>query len=75
MSYNIIPTRLFKSQAKRLIKKSPSLKNELSELSIILSEAPNQGTDLGQNTFQIRLAVKKYGQRQKRGHENYHVHD
>lgn len=61
MSYNIIPTPIFKSQAKRLIKKFPSLKTELSELSIILSETPNHGTDIGNNTFKIRLAVKSKG--------------
>jgi hypothetical protein len=61
MSYNIIPTPFFKSQAKRLIKKFPSLKTELSELSTTLSVTPNLGTDIGNNTFKIRLAVKSKG--------------
>jgi mRNA-degrading endonuclease RelE of RelBE toxin-antitoxin system len=62
MSYNIIPTPLFKSQSKRLIKKFPSLKKELAELSNILSETSNFGTPLGNDTFKIRLAVKSKGQ-------------
>jgi mRNA-degrading endonuclease RelE of RelBE toxin-antitoxin system len=61
MSYNIIPTPLFKSQSKRLIKKFPSLKKELLELSNILSGIPNFGTPLGNDTFKIRLAVKSKG--------------
>ena len=35
MSYNIIPIEKFKKEAKRLIKKYPSLKNELIELSLL----------------------------------------
>lgn len=73
MSYNVIPTPTFKSQAKRLIKKFPSLKKELSELSDILSLRPDIGTAFGSDSFKIRLAIKKKGQRQKRRHENYHI--
>lgn len=61
MSYNVIPTPTFKSQAKRLIKKFPSLKKELSELSVTLSLTPDIGTALGSDTFKIRLAVKSKG--------------
>ena len=61
MSYNVIPSQTFKSQAKRLIKKFPSLKKELSELNEILSQAPAFGTSLGNGTFKIRLAVKSKG--------------
>src|SRR5262245_28728889 len=61
MSYNVIPAPNFKSQVKRLIKKFPSLKKELSDLSITLSENPAMGTPLGSDTFKIRLAVKSKG--------------
>ncbi|MBY0477272.1 MAG: addiction module toxin RelE [Chitinophagaceae bacterium] len=61
MSYNVIPTPKFKSQAKRLIKKFPSLKQELSDLNITLSITPNLGTPLGNDTFKLRLAVKSKG--------------
>jgi len=40
MNFNVIPTGRFKKEAKRLIKKYPSLKDELSELNEILEENP-----------------------------------
>ncbi len=61
MSYNVIPTAIFKSHAKRLIKKYPSLKKELAELHVHLSEQPDLGTPLGNNTYKIRMAVKSKG--------------
>ncbi len=61
MSYNVIPTPTFKSQAKRLTKKFPSLKKELSDLNVILFQTPDLGTPLGNDTFKIRLAVKSKG--------------
>ncbi len=48
----------FKKEAKRLIKKYPSLKQELSELVNELREKPDSGTPLGQNCYKIRMAVK-----------------
>ena len=61
MSYNIILTSRFKKEAKRLSKRYPSLKKELSELTQSLIENPTQGTQLGNNTFKIRLAIKSKG--------------
>ena len=61
MVYNIIPTATFKVQAKRLIRKFPSLKKELSELGTLLSVTPLTGTPLGNNSYKIRLAVKSKG--------------
>jgi mRNA-degrading endonuclease RelE of RelBE toxin-antitoxin system len=61
MSYNVIPIDKFKKEAKRLVKKYPSLKTELSELNNILSENPTAGTSLGNNTYKIRLAIKSKG--------------
>ena len=61
MSYNVFPTPNFKSQAKRLIKKFSSLKKELSELNITLSQTLDFGIPLGNNTFKVRLAVKSKG--------------
>ncbi|MDE3144493.1 MAG: type II toxin-antitoxin system RelE/ParE family toxin [Bacteroidota bacterium] len=57
----MITTPTFKSQSKRLIKKFPSLKKELSELNNVLSQTPDLGTPLGNNIFKIRLAVKSKG--------------
>jgi len=61
MSYNIIPIDKFKKEAKRLIRKYPSLKNELSELSLLLSTNPTAGTPLGNVSYKIRVAIKSKG--------------
>jgi mRNA-degrading endonuclease RelE of RelBE toxin-antitoxin system len=61
MSYSIIPVEKFKKEAKRLIKKYPSLKSELNELSLLLQATPNVGTSLGNSTFKIRIAIKSKG--------------
>ena len=61
MSYSVIPSGKFKKEAKRLIKKFPSLKQELLELSIILSQQPDTGTSLGNDIYKIRVAIKSKG--------------
>ena len=58
MSFNVIPSDKFKKEAKRLIKKFPSLKQELAELSTILTSQPDYGTPLGNDTYKIRIAIK-----------------
>ncbi|MCF8449417.1 MAG: hypothetical protein K9G49_06035 [Taibaiella sp.] len=58
MSFSVIPSGKFKKEAKRLIKKFPSLKEELFELSMLLSERPDTGTPLGNDTYKIRIAIK-----------------
>jgi len=57
MSYSIELTDNFKKEAKRLIKKYPSLKTELAELFTELEENPTTGTPLGNDIYKIRLAV------------------
>ena len=61
MSFNIIPTDKFKKEAKKLVKKYPSLKAELIELNITLSGEPTIGKSLGNNTYKIRVAIKSKG--------------
>jgi len=61
MSYKIKPIIIFERQAKRLIKKYPSLKAEILALGETLKENPNQGTSLGKNCYKIRLAIKSKG--------------
>ena len=61
MSYSVIPIDKFKKEAKRLIKKYPSLKNELLQLNILLLSNPTAGTSLGNNTYKIRIAIKSKG--------------
>jgi len=51
MSFNVIPSNKFKREAKRLIKKFPSLKHELADLSTTLDNEPQTGTPLGNNTI------------------------
>lgn len=62
MSYSVIPIERFKKEAKRLVRKYPSLKNELAQLSNELSENPILGTSLGNNAFKIRIGIKSKGQ-------------
>lgn len=67
MVYSVIPTEKFKKEAKRLIKKYPSLKKELEELETILTTEPRSGSDLGYNTYKIRLAIRSKGKGKKGG--------
>ncbi|TZF82714.1 hypothetical protein FW774_14565 [Pedobacter sp. BS3] len=61
MSFSVIPSDKFKREAKRLIKKFPSLKQELVVLNTTLTVKPETGTPLGNNTYKIRLAIKSKG--------------
>lgn len=56
-SFEIIPILPFQRQAKRLIKKFPSLKNEILDLIESLKTEPLQGTPLGDSCFKIRLSI------------------
>lgn len=57
MIYKVKTIDVFEKQTKRLVKKYPSLKNELLELVKQLKEKPEQGTAIGKNCFKIRLAI------------------
>jgi hypothetical protein len=61
MSYNILPIPPFDRQLKRLSKKYPSLKEEYFELIESLEKNPEQGTNLGNNCYKIRLAIASKG--------------
>jgi mRNA-degrading endonuclease RelE of RelBE toxin-antitoxin system len=61
MSYKIALTDNFKKEAKQLSKKYPSLKADLEAFSSELSENPTIGTNLGNNIYKIRLAIKSKG--------------
>ncbi|MEN9458833.1 MAG: Toxin HigB-2 [Bacteroidota bacterium] len=61
MSYKVIPVDKFKREAKRLVKKYPSLKIELAEIAESLSEEPTLGTSLGNDTYKIRISIKSKG--------------
>lgn len=61
MSYKVKTIVVFERQAKRLIKKYPSLKTELRELTAQLKEKPTQGTPIGNDCRKIRLAIASKG--------------
>lgn len=58
MSYSVIPIEKFKKEAKRLVKKYPSLKKELIELATLLKSTPTAGISLGNNASKIRISIK-----------------
>ncbi|SMD44327.1 Uncharacterized protein conserved in bacteria [Aquiflexum balticum DSM 16537] len=61
MSYSVKSIEVFERQAKKLVKKYPSLKFELLTLVQVLKENPDQGTAVGRNCYKIRLAIKSKG--------------
>jgi len=67
MSYNILAIPPFDRQLKRLSKKYPSLKEEYLELIESLEQNPEQGTNLGNNCYKIRLAIDSKGKGKRGG--------
>lgn len=61
MSVEIIVSRHFQKEAKRLLKKYPSLKKELERLHAELEANPTAGTPLGQSCYKIRIAIQSKG--------------
>ena len=57
MNYNVELSFNFKKEAKKLIKKFPSLKQELADLFTMLERNPTIETSLGNNIYKIRLAI------------------
>jgi mRNA-degrading endonuclease RelE of RelBE toxin-antitoxin system len=61
MSYSVKSISVFERQAKRLMKKFPSLKKEIQTLISELKKEPNKGTSIGNNCHKIRLAIASKG--------------
>lgn len=61
MNYSVLLSDTFKKEAKRLIKKYPSLKTELKALGIELESNPTLGTPLGNDVYKIRIAIQSKG--------------
>ena len=61
MKYKIETLPNFEREAKPLLKKYPSLKEELAQLLEKLTVSPNTGVPLGKNCYKIRLAVASKG--------------
>lgn len=58
MNYKVEAIPNFKKEAKRLIKKYRSLKQELHSLAIQLEHNPHLGTPLGNHCYKIRLSIE-----------------
>ena len=61
MSYSVSTIPLFDKQVKRLAKKYPSLKKDLSGLFDDLETNPKQGKAIGNNFYKIRLSITSKG--------------
>jgi mRNA-degrading endonuclease RelE of RelBE toxin-antitoxin system len=61
MSYKVTAITNFKKEAKKLIKKYPSLIKELDEIGDELTINPTIGTPIGSNCYKIRLAIASKG--------------
>lgn len=61
MSYNVKTISIFEKQTKRLLKKYPSLKNELIQLIQKLKENPELGKGIGKNCYKIRISIASKG--------------
>lgn len=61
MKVEVRVTSGFKRLAKPLLKKYPSLKDELFNLSNELKENPKLGESLGNNAYKIRISVESKG--------------
>ena len=61
MNYSVKSISVFDRQAKRLMKKFPSLSNELFNLIQSLKNEPVQGVAIGRGCFKIRIAIASKG--------------
>lgn len=61
MKYSVDVTSYFEKRAKPLLKKYPSLKNELLALVNELETSPKLGTPIGKDVYKIRLAIQSKG--------------
>jgi mRNA-degrading endonuclease RelE of RelBE toxin-antitoxin system len=61
VSVTVRITKSFKTAVKPLLKKYPSLRNDLLKLEQALLAEPKQGTSLGNNVYKIRLKIASKG--------------
>ncbi|MEL6624135.1 MAG: hypothetical protein AAFQ83_04940 [Bacteroidota bacterium] len=67
MNVNILVTPDFERDAKKLLKKYPSLKSDLVKLNAELTVNPRLGTQLSANVYKVRLAIKSKGKGKRGG--------
>lgn len=58
MSYDVTFSPVFERAVKRLAKKYPSIRGDLSELIDSLSKDPHTGTSLGKDCYKVRMAIR-----------------
>jgi hypothetical protein len=76
--YNVKSIDVFERQARRLLRKYPSLAVELRQLLLQLQENPIMGASLGNGCYKIRIAIKSKGKGRRGGARvitNFVVHD
>lgn len=61
MNFELRLTSEFKKEFKRLYKKYPSLKSDLTILLKTLEHEPTEGVSLGKDCYKVRLAIKSKG--------------
>ena len=61
MSYQVEISDNFKKEAKKLVKRYPSLHSEIAELIEKLKENPRLGIHLGNDIYKIRIAIASKG--------------
>lgn len=61
MSFDVVTTPEFESQAKALQKRHRSFRNDLKTLVLSLAENPFQGTELSPGIRKIRMAITSKG--------------
>lgn len=61
MDYNVQTIAVFEKQAKRQIKKYPSLRNELFTLIQLLKVKPCHGISLGKDCYKIPFSIASKG--------------
>jgi mRNA-degrading endonuclease RelE of RelBE toxin-antitoxin system len=59
MNFKVYTTPNFEKQLKRLAKKYASLSKDFAPLVTQLQKTPTLGTNLGNNCYKIRLAIRK----------------
>jgi mRNA-degrading endonuclease RelE of RelBE toxin-antitoxin system len=61
MGFSVKTISVFERQAKRLIKKFPSLRKEIQNLVKELMDNPERGTSIGRDCYKIRIAIASKG--------------
>jgi hypothetical protein len=67
MKFEVSAIDNFKKESKRLLRKYPSLRNEMEILADKLAVKPEMGTPLGQGFYKIRMSIQSKGKGKRGG--------